>query len=298
MAAEIRMTRPQLERVFGDDYDALNQMEILIDQINLFNNLQVGEPSAPEWPGGAFDGPLQINYGIEGGPGLEINASETDGDFINLNNNDGNLVMYFRSDASENGELKVQSNTNVNYLTVDSTGVTTALTINGVPLTSSGTGDLFLTDAGTYVSFSENVDDQVASLIQDGVGLTWTYDDTAGTLTGDVSLSVFTTDDLAEGVVNLYYTEERVDANRKDNILEYGYEEVTVSTTISKTKTNFSGSIAGQTLTLPTVGTSGREVEVFNTSSVTVSLSGSSVLSELYPNESACFTDLGSDWVA
>ena len=102
MAAEIRMTRPQLERVFGDDYDALNQMEILIDQINLFNELQVGEPSAPEWPGGAFDGPLQINYGIEGGPGLEINASESDGDFISLNNNDGNLVMYFRSDASEN----------------------------------------------------------------------------------------------------------------------------------------------------------------------------------------------------
>lgn len=298
MASEIRMTRPQLERVFGDDYDALNQMEILIDQINLFNDLQVSEPTTPEWPGGAFEGPLQINYGIEGGPGLEINASESDGDFISLNNNDGNLVMYFRTDASENGEFKVLSNTSVNYLTVDSTGITTALTINGVPLTSSGLGDMFLTDAGTYVSFSENVDDQVSSLIQDGVGLTWTYDDGAGTLTGDVSLSVFTTDDLNEGVVNLYYTEARVDANRKDNILEYGYEEVTTSTSVSKTKTNFSGSNASQTITLPTVGTSGREVEIFNTSSVKVLISGSSVLNELYPNESACFTDISSDWVA
>lgn len=55
---------------------------------------------------------------------------------------------------------------------------------------------------------NERVDDRVANLIQDGTGLAWTYDDGAGTLTGNVSLVPFDTDDLAEGA-NLYYTDER-----------------------------------------------------------------------------------------
>lgn len=106
------------------------------------------------------------------------------------------------------------------------------------------------------------------------------------------------TDDLSEGATNLYYTEERVDANRKDNILEYGFESVTSNTTVTKTKTEFTGTTTSQTITLPTAGTSGREVEVFNNGEVSISVSGSSVLSALYPNESACFTDTGVDWIA
>ena len=151
-------------------------------------------------------------------------------------------------------------------------------------------GNLYYTD--------ERVDDRVATFIQDGTGITWAYDDAGGTLTGTVTLTPFTTDDLAEGSTNLYYTETRVGDYIEANILTYGYEEVTASTTVTKTKTNFSGSTTGQTITLPTAGTAGREVEIFNTGSVKVTLSGSSVLGELYANESACFTDTGLDWVA
>lgn len=35
----------------------------------------------------------------------------------------------------------------------------------------------------------EQIDDRVAVLIQDGTGLTWTYDDGLGSLTGDVSIA-------------------------------------------------------------------------------------------------------------
>jgi hypothetical protein len=48
----------------------------------------------------------------------------------------------------------------------------------------------------------------VVALLKDGTGLTWTYDAEAVTLTPTVDLASFTTDNLAEGTTNLYYTEE------------------------------------------------------------------------------------------
>jgi hypothetical protein len=101
-----------------------------------------------------------------------------------------------------------------------------------------------------------------------------------------------------EGIVNFYYTDTRVGDYITASILTYGYEEVSVSSTVTKTKTNFTGSTTGQTITLPSAATAGQEVEVFNTSSVEVTLSGASGLGELYADESACFTSTGSDWVA
>lgn len=69
---------------------------------------------------------------------------------------------------------------------------------------SEGSTNLYYTD--------ERVDDRVAGLIQDGTGISWSYNDTANTLTGTVDLSPFSTDDLSEGSTNLYYTDARVDA--------------------------------------------------------------------------------------
>lgn len=55
---------------------------------------------------------------------------------------------------------------------------------------------------------NERADDRVASLIQDGTGISWAYNDGAGTLTPTVSLSPFSTTNLAEGS-NLYFTPDR-----------------------------------------------------------------------------------------
>ena len=76
-------------------------------------------------------------------------------------------------------------------------------------LSSKDTGDL---SEGSNLYFTnERVDDRVAALIQNGTGLTWTYDDTAGTFTGVVSLTPFNTSQLTENT-NLYYTQARFDS--------------------------------------------------------------------------------------
>jgi len=76
---------------------------------------------------------------------------------------------------------------------------------------SSHTGDTsnpHSVTAAQLSDFSEAVDDRVATLVQDGTGITWTYVDASNTLTGNVSLASFTTSDLGEGT-NLYYTDAR-----------------------------------------------------------------------------------------
>lgn len=62
--------------------------------------------------------------------------------------------------------------------------------------------------AAALTDFDEKVDDRVAVLIQNGTGLTWTYNDSLNTLTGNVSLTPFSTSNLSEGS-NLYFTDER-----------------------------------------------------------------------------------------
>lgn len=53
--------------------------------------------------------------------------------------------------------------------------------------------------ANVYTT-TEQVDDRVAALIQNGTGITWTYDDGAATLTGNVSITQYT-DELAQDAV-------------------------------------------------------------------------------------------------
>ena len=78
--------------------------------------------------------------------------------------------------------------------------------------TRLGTKDTSDVSEGSNLYFTnERVDDRVAALVQNGTGLTWTYDDTAGTFTGVVSLTPFNTSQLTENT-NLYYTQARFDS--------------------------------------------------------------------------------------
>lgn len=54
--------------------------------------------------------------------------------------------------------------------------------------------------ASAISNFDEAVDDRVAALIQNGTGISWTYDDGAGTLTANVSVTQYT-DELAQDAV-------------------------------------------------------------------------------------------------
>ena len=72
---------------------------------------------------------------------------------------------------------------------------------------------------GTNLYFTnERVDDRISNLVQPGitgssatVPLTWIYNDFANTLTPQVSISAFTTDNLPQGSSNLYFSGELVD---------------------------------------------------------------------------------------
>lgn len=55
----------------------------------------------------------------------------------------------------------------------------------------------------------ERVDDRVAALIQNGTGISWSYNDIGDTLTPTVTLAPFSTTNLAEGT-NQYFTAQRV----------------------------------------------------------------------------------------
>jgi len=75
----------------------------------------------------------------------------------------------------------------------------TGLAISGnnlnVSLSAFSTSDL---GEGSNLYFTnERVDDRVAALVQNGTGLSWTYNDGSNTLTGNVSLAGFSLDDLA-----------------------------------------------------------------------------------------------------
>jgi hypothetical protein len=92
----------------------------------------------------------------------------------------------------------------------DGAGVNTALSLSTIAATIHGdltiTGDLIITGGG--IQIQDLIDDTVASLIQNGTGITWTYNDGARTLTGNFT---GTTSVVAEGS-NLYYTQARFDS--------------------------------------------------------------------------------------
>lgn len=71
-----------------------------------------------------------------------------------------------------------------------------------VPLSS------FTFTASQISDFTEASQDATASLIQNGTGISWSYNDVGNTLTPTVSLAPFSTTNLAEGT-NLYYTAAR-----------------------------------------------------------------------------------------
>ena len=126
----------------------------------------------------------------------------------------------------DDSSLQVSGNT----LQVKASGVTNAMlansgvTINSQSLSLGGTLTLDSDNIGegsTNLYYTnERVDDRISALVQNGTGLSWTYNDALNTFTPTVSLSSFDTDNLSEGSTNLYYTDARAQAVSINNLVE------------------------------------------------------------------------------
>ena len=92
-------------------------------------------------------------------------------------------------------------------------------------LATKDTDDLAEGSSNIYFT-NERTDDRISALIQNGTGLTWVYDDAAGTLTGTVSISTFNTSQLSESG-NLYYTDARSRAAISENSAQLSYDSST-----------------------------------------------------------------------
>ena len=96
------------------------------------------------------------------------------------------------------------------FTAADTFGLTDLTATARTLISKSTTGDM-LTFLGASAFNAEDVQDIVATMIQNTSTIAWTYNDGANQIEADLaSLTGFTTTDLAEGS-NLYYTAERVD---------------------------------------------------------------------------------------
>ena len=118
---------------------------------------------------------------------------------------EGSNLYFTEERVDDRVAALIQDGTGLTWTYVDGSNTLTG----NVSLSPFDTGDL--AEGSNLYFTNERVDDRVAALIQDGTGLSWTYVDGSDTLTGNVSLAPFDTDDLSEGSTNLYWTDVRFD---------------------------------------------------------------------------------------
>lgn len=70
--------------------------------------------------------------------------------------------------------------------------------------------------SSNIVGLEESVDDRVATLIQNGTGITWVYDDIGGTLTPSVSLSAYSDEQAQDAVGGILVDTSTIDLSYND----------------------------------------------------------------------------------
>jgi hypothetical protein len=166
---------------------------------------------------------------------------------------EGSTNLYFTTErVDDQVAALLTAGANVT-LTYDDTAGTLTIAATEDDLSNNDTDDL--AEGATNLYFTaERVDDQVAALLTAGSNITLTYDDVAGTLTIagiEDNLSNNTTDDLAEGSTNLYYTTARFDTAFSGK----STTDLTEGTNLYYTTARFDTAFSGKTTTDLTEGT-------------------------------------------
>jgi hypothetical protein len=120
------------------------------------------------------------------------------------NLSEGSNLYYTDERVDDRVAVLIQNGTGITWSYSDvSNTLTPTVSLSAFSTSNLSEGsNLYYTD--------ERVDDRVSVLIQNGTGITWSYNDPSNTFTPTISLSPFSTTNLSEGT-NLYYTDERVD---------------------------------------------------------------------------------------
>lgn len=132
----------------------------------------------------------------------EYNLPLTDGTANQVMATDGAGQVQFVDLASISPTpISISDGTGINW-SLDGSVYTGTVTLSPFSTTNLAEGtNLYFTN--------ERVDDRVSTLIQNGTGISWSYNDAGDSLTPAVTLAPFSTTNLAEGT-NQYFTAQRV----------------------------------------------------------------------------------------
>ena len=156
----------------------------------------------------------RVSLLIQNGTGLswsyndglnQLTGTVTLAPFSTSNLVEGSRLYFTNERVDDRVASLIQNGTGITWSYNDALNQLTG-TVSLAPFSTSN-----LAEGSNLYYTSERAQDDVAGMIQDGTGISWSYNDLGNTLWPTINLSDFTSDDLPEGVTNLYATDERID---------------------------------------------------------------------------------------
>jgi hypothetical protein len=257
----------------------------------------------------------QVNALLQAGTGIQLTYDDTAGTLTIANTNDADITGVVAGNGLTGGGTSGSVTLNVavddssieidsDALRVKASGITntmlagsiansklanSSVTINSQSLALGGSLDLDtseITENTNLYYTNERVDDRVSTLIQNGTGISWSYDDTAGTFTPTISLSPFNTSQLSESG-NLYYTSARANTDFDTRLATKSTTNLAEGTNLYYTTTRFDSAFTSKDTDSLSEGTN----NLYYTQSRFNSAFGNKTTADLTENTNLYYTD-------